>query len=303
MNRSPRGQLAALVLLIGSIVLTGCATTATIQASRDVSTSGLAYTQTVDQLLDATITESIDFNTTSLIKSRRNLAPEVLASILEANNEAVLALLTELESFRRQNKLLAAYFQNLQALADSNVEDDVGGSVAALSNSISDLNEARGAAAMLSAEQNTQIGALAGLAARSVQAGKLKNALERDAEIIAVQLVLHENQLANIGDMLADQFEAENELFYNEEVRAPYIDVGAVQSLPGEWRTSREQHLRASFANERLRAAQEAAKQLRGVWTSIVQGGNDIGSLRILLSDIDEFFAAAKAVQAGFDDP
>lgn len=292
------------LFVIGALfsgALAGCASTAPIEQARDVSTSGLAYTTTLDQLLDVTIAQSIDFNTSSLVKARRNMPPAVLDEILSSNNEAVLALVSEIHTFQRHNALLAAYFLNLQALAESEVANDIGSSVEALSASISSLNETRDAQALLTSEQATQIGALGGLAARSVQAGKLKNAMERDAEVIALQLTLHENQLANLRGILADQFDAESALFYNEEVRGPFVDFEGAASLPGDWRSKREQYLRTSFVSEQLVAAEQAARQLRGVWTDIVQGGNDIGSLRVLLSDIREFVAVSTAVRDSFD--
>lgn len=273
------------------------APTQTIQESRDLSTSGLAYTETVDALVSATIDQEYEINTTMLIKARRGQPRERLQEMLEQNNEAVLGFVEALEEFRGQNRLLSAYFLNLQALADSPVSEEVGGAVAALSGSIAGFNQSQGGSEGLSPEQQADIGRLAGLVAGSVQAGKLKSAFARDAEVIATQLALHEQQLGNIAEILSDRFGAENDLFYNEKVRDPFVDSEGFERLPGDWRDDRKHYLKSSFYHEQLLAAQMAARQLRGVWTDIVNGGNDIGSLRMLMADIDAFVEVAGSLK------
>ena len=291
------------LLWAGLLLATACATTQSIDQARDLSTSGLAYTEAVDSLLDTTVDQLIEFDTSVLIKSRRSgTAPDDLSGRLKLHNQGLSDLVAEIELFRAQNKLLKAYFLNLQALADSPVQDDIGGAVTALSGSLEEINQARGGEEMLTAAQQASIGQLAGLAAQSVQAAKLKRALARDAEVIAIQLVLHEDQLATIADILADRFEAENDLFFNEQVDLPFSDMEAFPDLPDDWRANREKHLRTSFTHQQLMTAQQAARQLRGTWTDIVQGSNDIGAIRVLISDVNEFVTVAGELQASSDD-
>lgn len=287
-NKS-RNHIAYAVFVTLLMLNTACAPTQTIEQSRDLSTSGLAYTQAVEALVDSTVDRIIDFDTTSLIKSRRGQAEDQLKMILTAQNQALSDLIKELETFKGQNKLLQSYFMNLQALADSPIKEDVGGSVSALSGSINELNKSLKGDLDLTPQQQTEIGKLAGLVAQSSQASKLKSALQRDAEIIATQLALHEQQLENITDILKDRFDAENELFFREQVEKPFSSSDQAADLGPAWRSAREQYLRTQFNNEKLATAQVAAKQLRGVWTDILQGRNDTGSLRVLISDINEF--------------
>lgn len=286
------------LVLCAVVLASGCAApTQTIEQSRDVSSSGLAYTSAVDSLLDQTITKVIDFNSVSLIKGRQRALPaDALKASLKSSNEGILALVGELESFRRHNKLLHVYFLNLQALADSPVKDDVGAAVASLSGSISRTNQSMGGKELLTEQQQSLIGQLGGLVAQSVQSSKLKNAFERDAAIIAEQLGLHEQQLAIIAGILEDRFGAENDLFYAESVELPYADTS--KSLPAGWKADRARYLRSNFTSLQLETAQAAAKQLQGVWVGIVQGGTDTGSIRYLISDIDEFVTVAGGLAA-----
>jgi len=277
------------VFIIALILNTACAPTQTIEQARDLSSSGIAYTTAVEALVDSTVVRIIDFDSASVIKSRRGQTEDQLKKILAAHNEALSALVAELEMFKGQNKLLQSYFVNLQALADSPIKEDVGGAVSTLSSSINGLNQSLQSDYELSPQQQAEIGKLAGLVAQSAQAAKLKKTLQRDAEIIAIQLALHEQQLEIITEILQDRFDAENELFFREQVEKPYASTDPSAELGPGWQAARATYLRTQFTNQKLATAQIAAKQLRGIWTDILQGRNDTGSLRILISDIDEF--------------
>ena len=285
----PKHYGVCAVFIIALILNTACAPTQTIEQSRDLSSSGLAYTTAVEALVDSTVPRVIDFNSASLIKLRPGQNEEQLKKKLTDHNAALSDLIAELETFKGQNKLLQSYFINLQALADSPIKEDVGGSVSVLSGSINELNKSLKGDFSLTPQQQTEIGKLAGLVAQSAQASKLKSALQRDAEIIATQLALHEQQLEIITGILKDRFDAENELFFREQVEKPYASTDPSAKLDPGWQAARSTYLRTQFTNKKLATAQIAAKQLRGIWTDILQGRNDTGSLRILISDVNEF--------------
>lgn len=218
--------------------------------------------------------------------------------MITEKNQAVSDLIGEISKFQVQTKLLKAYFQNLQALADSPVKDDIGGSVQSLSDSISKLNKALDGPdgkEKLTDDQKKQIGALAGLVAQSIQAEKIKNALARDAEVIGKYLALQEVQITQISEILRDRFNAENDLFGNRDVIAPYVDQS--KPLPDKWAANRTKWLKTQFVNQQLSTAREAAKQLRGVWIDVLLGKNDINSLRSLTSDVNDFVVTVQALE------
>jgi hypothetical protein len=288
-------------LLAAYLLCAACAPTQTIEQSRDLSTSGVAYTNAVDSLVDSTVNRLIDFDSSVALKSRRGQSEAQLTMMLQTLNQDLTAIIEELEHFKDQNRLLEAYFLNLQALADSPVQQDFGSAVSELSGSINDLNSTLNQRVELTSDQQASIGALAGLVGKSVQAAKIKVALERDASIIGTQLALQEQQLEVIAGILQDRFEVENDLFYRESVEAPYADFAGQPDLGDQWRDNREQFIRSQFTYEQLQTAQTAAKQLRGIWTDILQGGNDIGSLKILISDVNEFVVAIENLQESSD--
>lgn len=285
-----------LSLCLSLLLINGCATQA-IQQGKDLSTSGIAYAEAVNNLLDATTDRVIDFDNEELKKTRLGSDPK---GMITEKNKAVVILLAEIEKFRAQTKLLKTYFLNLQALADSPVKEDAGASVKSLGDSISKLNKAlekdRDGKERLTEEQKTQIGALGGLVVNSIHTAKIKSALTRDAEVIGTNLALQENQLENITGILKDRFQAENDLFLNEKVIAPYADTST--PLSSEWPNDRKQWFKTQFVSLQLATAAEAAKQLRGVWGDILQGKTDINSLSILISDVNEFVTAFEALEA-----
>jgi len=277
------------------VLISGCATQS-IQQGKDLSTSGIVYTDAVDKLLDVITDRIIDFDTAELKKTRRGTD---LKGMITQKNEAIEAIITEINKFRSQTKLLKAYFLNLQTLSNSPVKDDAGGAVKSLSDSISKLNKALGGKngkENLTEDQKSQIGILGGLVANTVHAAKIKTALERDAEVVGTYLALQENQLKNISDIILDRFRAGNELFLNEKVVAPYVDRN--KTLGANWDTDRKLWLITQFICQQLITAQEAAKQLRCVWADILQGKSDIDSLSVLISDVNQFVTTVHALEA-----
>jgi len=289
---------ALALALCGIVTLaSGCATQ-TIQEGKDLSTTGITYTDAVDSLLDVTTDAVIEFDNKELLKGRVSTNPR---AGLEERDAAMLDLLGQITVFRAQTKLLKAYFLSLQALADSTVKDDAGAAVKSLSDSINKVNASLGGEAKLSDDQKTQLGALAGLAASSVQAQKIKRAFSRDAKIIGTNLALQQRQLANITDILRSRYEADNTLFLEERVVKPYADLHGTFDASA-WSDARSQWLKRAFVNEQLAAANTAAAQLTSVWADILQGKTDLNALDGLISDVNEFVAAVQTFKAAKSD-
>jgi hypothetical protein len=277
---------------LATILMSGCVTQS-IQQGKDLSTSGIRYTEAVDKLLDVTVDRIIDFDTEELKKTRRG---SDLEGIITQKNEALSDQVTEIERFRTHTKLLKTYFLNLQALADLPIKEDAKGAVQSLSNSFKTLNETLELKVQLTEDQITQIGTFGGLAANTIHAAKIKRALVRDAKVIGKYLALQENQLKTITEVLTDLFSNDNDLFLNEKVIAPYVDMS--QPLGTEWASNRKQWLKSQLVIQQLETAIEAAKQLRGVWADILQGRTDINSLSVLISDVNEFVTTLEAFKA-----
>lgn len=75
-----------IVISLLLILLCGCAAQ-NIQQGKDLSSSVIAYTEAVDNLLDVTIDQVIDFDSAELRKSRRGSDPRAM---IVAKNEIIL---------------------------------------------------------------------------------------------------------------------------------------------------------------------------------------------------------------------
>jgi hypothetical protein len=94
--------------------------------------------------------------------------------------------------FHHHTRTLGGYFVNLQALAGTDAPERTAMAVEELSKSINDANKTLRESEKLAVSnaEKAALGKLAGLVAKSIQAAKLRKALERDASIIGEQLLL-----------------------------------------------------------------------------------------------------------------
>jgi hypothetical protein len=277
--------LSGLVLL-----LSGCnSSSQKIQQGRDLSTSGIQYTEALNSLLDVTIDRVIDFDSSEAIRIRKWADESTLKKTIQDRDSALLALLNELNSFRRYTQQLKVYFLNLQALVNSPVQAESGAAVRELSESVRNANnEIRSNDSIrLSEEESDGIVALSQSVAKEAHTAKIDAALRRDAKVIGEQLLLHEKLLANLTGMLTDRFEMGNDEFRNAKVTNPYINKKV--EIGNQWKKDRKKWLKSQFTSESLNKAKEAARQLRAVWEQILQGRSDPGSITLLIQDINEF--------------
>ncbi|MES2205796.1 MAG: hypothetical protein V4525_03245 [Pseudomonadota bacterium] len=288
--------LVSLVMFLG-----GCATTRVIEQSRDLSSSAIMYTNAVNELLDVTADRVIDFDSEELKKTRYGTSSHLQEMIVEKNN-AVIDVLAEIHQFRLQTRLLNAYFLNLQRYANSTLEDDIDGLIKSISDSMRVLNEpsasqSRRKTKNILKEQNyvSALGEWGVLIAQGKHSEKMKQVLNRDAGIISAYLHLQEEQLNVISQLLQDRFNAENDEFLVREVVGSYIDK--TQKLDGAWKLKRKQWFKSYFISQQLATAQQAAKQLQGIWIDILQGKEDAQSIQFLISDVNEFVNVAQHLE------
>ncbi len=272
------------------LILSGCpGPSQRIQSAKHLSTSGVLYADTVNGLMSVTIDRIIDFDSTEALQIRKWADEKKLKQNIEKKNADLIKFLKELNSFRRYTQLLKAYFLNLQALADSPVRKDMGAAVERLSESIKSANKEIRKKKNIELSKETMDGfaALSGLVAKHIHAAKIRDALRRDAGIISEQLILHEKLVEDINDLLKGRFQEEEDEFLTEKVIGPYVDKQ--QEIGDQWKKDRKKWLTSQFTIESLKKAKEAAKQLRAVWEEILQGRSDLGSITLLLQDINEF--------------
>lgn len=284
-----------ITLLFVFFTLYGCAATQSVQDGKNLSASGISYSESINKLVDVGIDKVIDFDSEELKKTRFGSETE-LEDRINDHNEKLGDIVFELERFQKQTNILKAYFISLQSLSDLAIKNDTEGAINSLSSTIDKLNKENGGESQLNDDQLKNIGVLGGLVAKSAHAEKIKKILVRDASVIGVSLALHENQLKNIVGILQDRFLGENELFLNEYIIYPYINTEG--DLDNNWADNRKKWIKSKFVIEQLNVVNDAIKQLQGVWKDIIVGGSDINSVGSIISDLNDFLDAISSLKS-----
>ncbi len=281
---------AILILGILALLMTACSSN-TLKQSRNVSASGVAYADSVNELLDETIKQVIDFDSHELLKTRIGSNPK---QMLKQKNKALITLISEINRFRYQTSLMKNYFVNLQALSDSTIKDDMGTSVATISGSISHLNNRSDKVDNISKyaineEQQTYIGTLTGMLLGAHYAANIKATLKRDAPIIGTQLLLQEKQLKHILSILKDRLSAGSAIFLGKKIVAPYVNKETPMIDKESWVRHRREWFNMQQASPIFAKVKEAHKALRLAWEDILRGKEDIEATSTMLADVSEF--------------
>lgn len=286
---------------VGSLIILTVpfACTYTIHQSTKFSDVGIKYTEAVEELLRVTEDTIIEDDSNTLLyiqdlTSQKDKKEEsrLLEKRLKQHDEEVLAILKTLSQFRRQTRLLNAYFINLQALARTDAPSDTAKAVGQLSASIDNARLAleKSERLSISEPEREAVSDLAELVSRGVQSSKLREALERDAPIIGGELLLHEKLLTKLAGILE---QSAKKRFVNErkvKVLKPYKSKKIKNKE--QWKKARESLLKSTTTIPTLEAATEAARQMRLFWKSILEGRTDVTSIQLLLADINDLTAA-----------
>ena len=298
-KQSWRCAVVSVVFLVG---LVGC--TQAIKQSADFADAGIKYTDAVGVLLDVTADTIIEDDSTTLLYQQKltvltdkQQEKKKLKKFLKDYEDALSPLLKTMGRFHHHTRTLGGYFVNLQALAGTDAPERTAMAVEELSKSINDANKTLRESEKLAVSnaEKAALGKLAGLVAKSIQAAKLRKALERDASIIGEQLLLHEKLLGKLSDMLKQSSKEHATILYKNEVRNPYINKTI--SNEEEWKVVRKQIIKSAFFDQSLDTATRAAQQMRLIWAGILEDKQDLGSIQLLLADITEFTAAARQLK------
>lgn len=296
----------SLPLVLTTFVLSGCSNSTLIK-SQDLSASSIAYTATVNELLDETIDHVIDVDSKELLRVRS--FSKNSEKMLKEKNITMKAMVGEINRFRHQTSLTNNYFVNLQALADSTVKEDVGVNVGRLSGRIHYMNnrpldaeDSERIEKLLSQEEEGYIGKLTSMIVGSFYAARIEAALRRDASIIGKQMLLQEKQLNNILTILQDRLDAGSRMHLTDEVVAPFVDIEGESFDKDIWIESRRRWFQLQQAAPIFADVREAHKALRLAWEDILRGKKDIGAVDIMLTDVNDFLGTLHALELSRSD-
>ena len=276
-------------LLIG--LVQGCAgPSQTMKRADDFSDAGIAYSDTVVDLLDVTIDRVISDDSDILIRQRQYLPEDELEQALNEQDDALVPLVKTIGTFRDSTRRLKAYFKALQEMGEAAVEEQAGYAVDELVDSINSANKTirESENIVFNDEEKDFITDLSELAAKNIKAGKIHASIKRSAPVIGEQLLLHEKLLERIKGILEDSYRIEIDKLHNE-IRAAY--VAEDEELPDDWKAKRKKWVTSQFFVESLENAIIASRVMRKKWEAYLSGAGDAESIALLLEDVNQFLA------------
>lgn len=296
---SSKRYLPKLLPLAITVLFTACSNSTLIK-SQDLSASSIAYTETVNELLDETINNVINVDSKELVRTRQG---KNRYKKLKERNKSLKALIGEINRFRHQTTLMNSYFLNLQALADSTVKDDVGVNLGRISSRIKYMNnrprndddEIR-INRLLTEKEEGYISKIGSLIIGSYYAARIEAALRRDAPIIGKLMLLQEKELNNIVNILRDRLDAGSRIHLIDEVVGPFVNLESETFEKNTWIDNRRKFFEMQQAAQIFSNVKEAQKGLRFAWEDILRGKKDIGEVDNMLSDVNGFLSTLHAL-------
>ncbi len=279
--------------ILCSFLATGCSTNTSRQTEK-ISASATVYNEHIDSLLETTKAHVISMDSKNLVSSRSTKSREENEKKLRENNDALEEWIAKTDQLREQNKLLLRYFQTLQKMMGDPTETDLSGSLGDISLSISRVNqrksERRGNYSQNRALNIYEVGhidSLSKMVISSRYAGKVRQALIRDRDIINRQIALQEQQLKEISASYERRAKFEVEDHYTNKVLDSYVNVSTPHFEPVTWTQDRLKWLGRNKTLKLFDDIKKANKAFRKDWSDILQGKSGVGTVEAILGDIN----------------
>lgn len=279
--------------ILCSFLATGCATHTSTQTKK-VSDSATAYTKHINKLLDTTKSHVIDMDSKNLVSSRSVSSKQDNEKKLKQNNDALEKWIAMTDQLRKQNKVLLRYFETLHKMMKTSTDNDMSEPLGDISLSISRMNQIKADQQdhydqnrELSAPEAGQIGSLSQVLISNRYAGKVRQALIRDRDIIDRQIALQEQQLKQISSSYKRRTLFENEEHYTNQVHSAYVNFNNPDFEPMTWTQDRLKWLERKQAMNIFDDIKEANKAFREDWRNLLQGKKDASSVTAILGDIN----------------
>lgn len=297
-----RSQAIAL-LLAGLIALSGCASVSVEQA-KDLSSAGIEYSKATAAVIDLAVDAAIDASSYRLVSVAASRAKDETeaADRIKSLTERDAILVGQVKIYtdiKRSAGAVEAYFTGLQELSGATPGDAVETSVKTLADRINGISSVLEQKVALNGDRKDAVAGFAKFFVKQAHGAAVARALERDTEIIGRALVLQEISL-QVARSELDEFSNEQwARFHAKRVLDPYAAGG----VNADWIKDRRDYVKAQAigsAGEAVRTAEQAARQMQGVWARILSGSTSGAELKLMLRDVNEALDAATALKTAF---
>ena len=296
-------NIVAVTLLIASVGLAGCTTTARINQFKNFSTVGVAYTNALDPLLNSAGEAAIDAN--SLILEEAFPASQdkdaiARAQELETHNKLLRDRLAILNDIKLHAHLLRTYFQVLGSLAESDAPEGIGTGATEVVKQLGCISPKIKEAKIGKASVADFIGPAVKIAVKNFQRAALDRELSTRSPFIERELELQSAALQAITRTMREDLRVQLNQRMFKEIFAPYTKDA---SLPKDWTQKRKVNLTSELAVAAADAAANAAKDLKTAFISLVEGGFTAADLPAIINDINAIFDLVELAKKGSQQP
>lgn len=297
-------------IFLCSFLATGCSTH-TINQTNEVSTTAIIYTDTINRLLAITKQRVIEMDSKQLSMSHTG---ENKKQKLIQKNKALDKWLKVAEQLHSQNVLLQEYFRALQAMVDSPLRNDMSDTLGSVSHTLSKINDTQAKKngkserdRLLDGYQAGEKGYISSLSNSVISnhyAGKVKQALIRDKNVISRQIELQAKQLNLISNIYKRRTIMDNQDLYANEIEGPFVSKSPKSHFEVDsWTQSRLKWFNRKEALNIFVDVQEANNAFSEAWINILKGKRDIGSIKAMLSDVNSFINNAYHLDDSIKNP
>jgi hypothetical protein len=283
--------------------ITGCLSFG-VEDQNNIATTGAVYSSQTSALVDEAIQSMNSSDSAALLvtktpdslKSDPRFSEQELTKRLSASNEGLISNTVSALELKASLNSVNAYFFGLQALVDDPTAERNVLAVANLANQVNNLNDALQEKGhfdpALSREKKNALLQLTQVVSDQIHARKVKKALIRDAEVIAMALYLQSEVLSFSEMTIFRDLTSMTNRFYVEKVEQPYQKQDS--TMNEQWVANRTLYLKTMANIKELEARQnnrdDAMLQI-DLWSSALNGKYDATIVSEQIIDIRKMIA------------
>lgn len=281
-----------------------------VEDKNNIAVTGANYSNDTSELVDEAINASISSESLSFVPQIISVPPindprfseqalteklNVANGLLIDNTVIALELKASLDSVN-------AYFIGLQALVDDPTAERNALAVAGLADQVNGLNNAMQKKGygepVLSNEKKNALVQLTKVISDQIHARKVKKAVKRDAQVIAMALYLQSEVLSNSEQTIFRALTSMTNRFYVLKVEEPYQKQN--NQLNDTWIANRTLYIKTSASIKELEAKKnnrdDSMLQIN-LWSAALNGNYDASIVSQQIQDMREMIALKTAIE------
>ncbi len=280
--------LAVLCLIVSS-----CTAVRTNQF-KQFGQAGVAYSDAVTEMLDASGSAAIDVDSMVLVKTRQPLSTTERSEAILEHNKLLRDRLAVLGDLRRHARLMRSYFEVLGTLAESQGPSQIGTAAEGVVQALGNLHPSIQNAMVGSFPVADFVGSVTQIVVANFKAAALENELKKHGQTIERELDLQHAALSALAREMRVDLQAQIQQQESNDVVMPFVKDGP---LPGEWSNERKEILKSQISLASVDAAADAASKLKIAFVALAEGRFQLVDVPTLLSEVSEVVSLVEKIQ------